>query len=158
MKIRFLHLNRKKYHFIVAESSGGMAAAEMLLILKHKYAWHICLNLKYLKFWPSCQIKATCNFVLSYHWHFTVWCFLATGGKFWFYCFRLLRLICLHFIHYWPTRPRPNKWSLFSHMVSVRLSVRKTKTRYNANVKYTIQRAPCVKTMRTYWLWPGGLS
>ena len=27
-------------------------------------------------------------------------------------------------IIYWPTRPRPSKWSLFSHVVSVRLSVK----------------------------------
>ena len=41
----------------------------------------------------------------------------------------------------WPTRPRPNRWSLFSHVVSVRLrtsvclSARKTKTSYKSNVK-----------------------
>ena len=37
-------------------------------------------------------------------------------------------------IPYWPTRPRPNRWSLFSQIVSVRPSENQKK-RYNANVK-----------------------
>ena len=59
---------------------------------------------------------------------------------------------------FWPTRPRSIRWSLFSHMVSVRH--KNKKTRYNASVKtkYSLQRAPCVKIMRTCWLWPGGSS
>ena len=62
---------------------------------------------------------------------------------------------------FWPTRPRPNRWSLFSHRVSVHPSVTKTQTRYNANVgaqktKHSLQQAPCVWIMTTYWLRPGG--
>ena len=33
----------------------------------------------------------------------------------------------------WPIWSRPNRWSLYSHMVSVRLSVTKTKTRYDGH-------------------------
>ena len=43
---------------------------------------------------------------------------------------------------FWPTSPRPYRWSLFSHKVSVRMSVtQKTKTRYSA---------------KTQHMWPGG--
>ena len=55
-----------------------------------------------------------------------------------------------------------NRWSLFSHMVSVRPSVTNTKRAINnAKVKarktqYALQRTPCVKIMRIYWLGPGG--
>ena len=56
---------------------------------------------------------------------------------------------------YWPTRPWPNRWSLFLHMVSVRPSVRhksKNKSRPGKQNK----RTPCVKIMTIYWLGPGG--
>ena len=55
---------------------------------------------------------------------------------------------------YWP---RPNRWSLFSRMVSVRPS-QKTKTLCNANVVAlkTKQQTPCMKIMTTYCLGPGG--
>ena len=65
---------------------------------------------------------------------------------------------------FWPTRPRPNRWSLFSLMVSVRPSVTKTNKHYNANVgarktKYALRRTPCMKIMTTHiWLGPGGSS
>ena len=36
---------------------------------------------------------------------------------------------------FWPTRPRPNSWSLISRMVYVRTSIWKTKTSCNANAK-----------------------
>ena len=41
----------------------------------------------------------------------------------------------------WPTRPRPNGWSLFSRKVSVR----------HKN-KYSLRRKPCMKIMTTYWM------
>ena len=54
------------------------------------------------------------------------------------------------------TRSRSNRWSLFSHMVSVGPSQKRaTKAR---KTKFAIQRVPSLKIMSTYWLWPGGSS
>ena len=53
--------------------------------------------------------------------------------------------------YYWPTRPWPNRWSLFSHMVSVHPSVRhenKTLMPGKQNRRYKGH----------HWLWPGGSS
>ena len=48
-------------------------------------------------------------------------------------CYIIL-ILKLYFCYYWPTRPRPNKWTLCSHKVSVRPS---KKTPYSAKTKYT---------------------
>ena len=48
------------------------------------------------------------------------------------------------------TRPRPNRWSSFSHMVSVRSSQKQS--------QYAQQLTPCLNVMRTHWLGPGGSS
>ena len=42
---------------------------------------------------------------------------------------------------FWPIRPRPHRWSLFSHVTKI---------------KTLIQRTPWVKIMTVYWLGPGG--
>ena len=60
-------------------------------------------------------------------------------------------------VFYWPTRPRPNKWSLFSHMVSIRPSVLTSQKQKRANVSArksicALWRIPCMKIMTTYWL------
>ena len=67
---------------------------------------------------------------------------------------------CKSLVLFWPTKPRPNRWSLFSCRLSVRPSVTKTK-RYNVNVgalktKYSLRQLLCKKIMTTYWLGPGG--
>ena len=83
----------------------------------------------------------------------------------------MLRMLLKHFSIFvwfwyqikgnWPTRPRPNRWSLFLYKVSVRPSITKTKTCFKSNVearktKCAINRTPCVKIMTINWLGPGG--
>ena len=53
----------------------------------------------------------------------------------------------------WGTRPRLNRWSLFSRMMSVCPFVTKTN---NVEARKTKQRIPCMKIMTTYWLGAGG--
>ena len=59
----------------------------------------------------------------------------------------LFKIVNVAYSSYWPTRPRPKRWSLFS-CCNANVGAR--------NTKYELQRPPRVNIMTTYWLGPSG--